>query len=155
MRRCTIKKCKRKHYGKNLCQKHYGALHRSLNKAQYQKYYTSHHEKSTSRFRDAKYRAAKRKLFFTLTLNEYEVLIKLPCYYCSGFFGHVYRGVGLDRINNSIGYELNNVLPCCGTCNVSRGDKFTPDEFKAGIKAIIRRRVRTSLTKYPKKVLIK
>lgn len=43
---------------------------------------------------------------------------------------------GLDRINNSKGYDLDNVIPCCGTCNFMR-HTLSLDEFYKHIKQII------------------
>lgn len=31
--------------------------------------------------------------------------------------------ISLDRIDNLIGYEINNVVPCCRRCNPSKKQK--------------------------------
>jgi hypothetical protein len=41
----------------------------------------------------------------------------------------VQTGVGLDRLDNARGYDADNVVSCCTTCNVVRGNRFTPDEM--------------------------
>lgn len=51
------------------------------------------------------------------------ILLK-PCKYCGG-----YDRIGADRTNNSIGHIKNNIVPCCHSCNVMRGDRFTPEEM--------------------------
>ena len=38
---------------------------------------------------------------------------KKPCYYC----GSEIETVGIDRVDNKIGYEFDNCVPCCGLCN--------------------------------------
>lgn len=38
-------------------------------------------------------------------------------------------GVGLDRINPAHGYTKNNVVPCCGDCNMIRNLRITPYEM--------------------------
>jgi len=38
-------------------------------------------------------------------------------------------GHNFDRKDNSKGYEVNNIIPCCGSCNKTRGDRFTYEEF--------------------------
>lgn len=54
------------------------------------------------------------------------ILSQMNCFYCNSvplnlttepvskqsFFYN-----GLDRINSSIGYYINNILPCCKNCN--------------------------------------
>lgn len=73
---------------------------------------------------------------WTLTKTEYNNLIKNPCTYCTLPIGN--RGYGLDRIDNSKGYEINNVLPCCKDCNVARNDNFSSEEMKLFIGPAIR-----------------
>lgn len=36
-----------------------------------------------------------------------------PCYYC----GELREYNGIDRIDSNIGYEDNNIVPCCEICN--------------------------------------
>ena len=76
----------------------------------------------------------RKGLGFDLTESQYDTLMIQPCYYCNGSLGST--GLGLDRINNSIGYTLTNVLPCCKDCNRTRGDRFSVDETKAMIDFI-------------------
>jgi hypothetical protein len=55
-------------------------------------------------------------------MENYELLINKSCYYCSNKLGtKTIYGAGLDRLNNDLGYELNNVVPCCTFCNYIRG----------------------------------
>jgi len=56
-------------------------------------------------------------------------LIKLPCHYC-GNMEKAKSGSSLDRIDNTKGYLLTNVLPCCTECNRSRMDHYTSEEFR-------------------------
>ena len=72
------------------------------------------------RYSATKRSANSRKIEFLLTLQEYEVLIEgKSCHYCSGKLPET-RG-GLDRMNNSIGYTLDNCVPCCVECNRIKG----------------------------------
>ena len=73
---------------------------------------------------------------WTLTFEQYETIINMPCYYCNSILTG--SGVGLDRIENSKGYELNNVLSCCGECNYTRGNRYTVKETKVMIDALIK-----------------
>lgn len=42
------------------------------------------------------------------------------CWYCGEWD---WRKLGVDRVNNSIGHTVNNVVPCCRNCNDARGSK--------------------------------
>lgn len=89
------------------------------------------------RFSKAKMLARRRGIDFQLTLDEYIYSISFPCYYCNGEFGKVNYGIGLDRVDNSKGYLLNNVLSCCKQCNSLKSDWLTCDEAKVAIDAIL------------------
>lgn len=55
-----------------------------------------------------------------ITEEEWNTLIQEPCHYCG--YKHT-NGIGLDRIDNSIReYTLENVKPCCGSCNLMKGE---------------------------------
>ncbi len=86
---------------------------------------------------DAYLRGAKnRNLSWNLTIDEFRQLISLPCYFCnsSSSMTTISRGDialqhnGVDRLNNSIGYEKSNCVPCCKMCNRAKG-KSTVEEF--------------------------
>jgi hypothetical protein len=81
------------------------------------------------RFFSAKGSAAFRKLPWLLSLAEYESIVSNLCYYCNGELP--WKGSGLDRIDNNplIGYRVDNVVPCCATCNYMRQES-TVQEFK-------------------------
>jgi hypothetical protein len=58
------------------------------------------------------------------------------CYYCyapitwakhnTAKNGH---GYNLDRKDNALGYHLANVVVCCSRCNLSKGNRFSHDEW--------------------------
>lgn len=73
---------------------------------------------------------------WTLTKEEYHELIQRMCEYCQ--FPLNKSGYGLDRLDNTKGYDLNNVVPCCKECNVARNSNFTPDEMKSTVGPAIR-----------------
>ena len=58
------------------------------------------------------YKAKQRNLSFALTLEEFEKIVQAPCVYCGEN-----PGMGIDRKDNRIGYNLRNCVSCCGTCN--------------------------------------
>ena len=53
---------------------------------------------------------------WNISLPDYFELISQRCHYRNHPLG-VSNGVGLDRIDNSKGYVIGNVVPCCGNCN--------------------------------------
>jgi hypothetical protein len=64
---------------------------------------------------------------FEITLEEYTELVSKPCHYCGWPLSP--DGIGLDRLNDQLGYMLGNVVPCCPDCNLSRSNLFTPSEM--------------------------
>lgn len=79
---------------------------------------------------------------FALTLEEYAKIITSPCTYCGKSMSEE-TGVGLDRIDNdSRRYDVTTVLPCCGSCNMTRGDRLTVEEMKVAMDAVLAYRKR-------------
>lgn len=46
--------------------------------------------------------------------------------------------MGLDRLDNSKGYEITNIVSCCTTCNYLRGDLLSPEETIVAVQAILK-----------------
>lgn len=88
------------------------------------------------RFAQARGCARHRGRVWSLTAGEFYALISNPCYYCGDKLNTF--GVGLDRLDNSRGYEPGNVVPCCGDCNHVRSDRFSREEMLL-IGKVIRR----------------
>lgn len=86
-----------------------------------------------SRFGRASRRAETRGKTWELSRETYETLVEQPCDYCGDPTGD---GVGLDRLDNTRGYEPDNVVPCCGDCNMLRGRRLTPEQTRKAIRAI-------------------
>ena len=61
-------------------------------------------------------------------------LMTSPCHYC-GLIDMNIRVNGIDRVNNDIGYENGNVVPCCKLCNYFKKN-YTVDEFLVHAKRI-------------------
>lgn len=121
--------------------KEYGATWRKENQLRIKHknkiYYDKTSTLTNTRFIKLKSTAKKRKLILNITLEQYSLLISIPCIYCSGAFETNSTGVGLDRVDNNRGYEFDNVVSCCGECNRIKGSKLSKEEAKAAIKAII------------------
>jgi len=54
-----------------------------------------------------------RGIDFSITKDEFNDLWNMPCHYC----GDKIETIGIDRIENSIGYVAGNIIPCCKYCN--------------------------------------
>lgn len=71
--------------------------------------------------------------------THYESLVALDCYYCELPLERYLTCGGLDRLDNSRGYEPDNVVTCCKKCNIAKNDFYNPQEFKEYIAPGIRR----------------
>lgn len=101
-----------------------------------------------------RYQAKLRDLEFSLSLEEFEKLVKQPCALCGQEPNQICttnprprqcrrRSIlqqsicytGLDRIDNNIGYRTDNVIPCCRKCNWSKGTGSF-EEFKEWVNKV-------------------
>ena len=104
-----------------------------------------------SMFTAYKESAKTRKIEFNLSGEDFQKLINLNCVYCgqepeerklktydkSGNEKEPYTGKvnGIDRVDNSKGYEINNCVPCCKKCNRMKG-VLSYRDFKQQISKI-------------------
>jgi hypothetical protein len=105
-------------------------------------------QESTKRTHFAEYKrsAARRSYPFELLEDEFRSLIFQNCYYCDSPPSKLrvdrrrpegsYLSNGIDRIDNSIGYKMNNCVPCCFVCNRAK-DTLTIEEFKIWVKRLV------------------
>lgn len=92
--------------------------------------------------------ARKRNVDFSLSKEEFSNLISKNCYYCGSIPASIYKKStgnliynGIDRIDNNLGYSLNNVVTCCVTCNYAK-NKLTQSKFFEMIKNIYERHLK-------------
>lgn len=71
-----------------------------------------------------KQQAKNRKIKFDIDYSYFIKFWQKNCKYC----GSTIDTVGLDRINNNLGYIEGNINSCCWTCNSMKKDKSV-DEF--------------------------
>lgn len=69
---------------------------------------------------------------FELTLEHFEAFWQKPCTYC----GSDIATIGLDRVDSSKGYTLDNIVACCTVCNKLKWDHKT-SAWLAHIRRII------------------
>lgn len=89
--------------------------------------------------------AKSRGLPFDLSNEDFEMIASGDCFYCGnppekrnppkdwqlpGYWS------GLDRIDNSKGYSVDNCVPCCKHCNWAKKD-LTQEEFYLWITRVI------------------
>lgn len=83
----------------------------------------------------------KRGGDFGLDYEEFKAFVSRPCAYCGSLgtpkqkYGHYSISNGIDRIDNSKGYVVGNVAPCCKTCNQFKKG-LTIDEVLAHVRLI-------------------
>jgi len=73
--------------------------------------------------------AKARGYEFNLDYDYFRELISNECHYCSSrpnrkIHAHGEDSIvnGVDRINNDIGYVIDNVVTCCTICNLAKRD---------------------------------
>lgn len=100
-------------------------------------------------------RGAKDRGFsWELTEEQFRNITSSNCYYCNeepskirdSNGGIKYKGIpykynGIDRVDNRLGYTIQNTVPCCWMCNMLKGS-FGKDEFINKLKQIYEFRTR-------------
>lgn len=131
-----------------------GCLKTEQNRAIFRK--EAGHSGLTYLFGHYKRGAKKRRLLFTLSLEQFLVITQQPCTYCGAEPGQVaynHQGTlkdpesirhssyiynGVDRVNNDRGYEPDNVVSCCWACNRAKFDA-SPKQFLAWARRVATR----------------
>ena len=89
--------------------------------------------------------AEKRDIKFDLTIEQFEEITSHNCHYCNAlplkerkgtpFLNGFYKGNGVDRKENYLGYSATNCVPCCETCNFAKRS-MNYNEFKSWISRV-------------------
>ena len=96
--------------------------------------------------------ARQRGIEWNLSEEEFKSLIKENCYYCgeepSRHQSVSYRNDfelvnGIDRIDSSKGYSIDNCVPCCNTCNLMK-NTLPKDVFLNKVSQIYNRCVKNN-----------
>lgn len=90
----------------------------------------------TDRIIKLKYQHYKKSAYdrghtFSISIEYFASFWGKNCYYC----GDKIFGIGIDRFNNSVGYEENNCVPSCVKCNMMK-HKQNGDDFIEQCKKI-------------------
>lgn len=76
--------------------------------------------------------AKARGIEFLLSNDEVSSIVRQPCHYCGIKGGNTkrtkncregFKHSGIDRVDSSKNYTVDNVVPCCGMCN--KGQRAT------------------------------
>jgi len=97
-------KIKEREWSKKYYQKHIY----EIKKRRHEHSYLPH-----SKFLDYKRKSRRKNLMFEFTEEQFMTFWQKPCYYC----GSPIQTIGLDRVDSSKGYMIDNVVPCCMVCN--------------------------------------
>ena len=101
MKKKTPKEISKKYYDNHRFQRiNESILYNKTPKGRYNRYKTA---------------AKKRGLDFKITLDEFISLINESCIYCGSK-----ESIGVDRVDNQIGYLIENCSPCCTMCNMMK-----------------------------------
>lgn len=109
------------------------------------------HAGLTTAYIGYKKNAENRKISFSLNRDQFFDITQKNCFYCgqtptnkSAPYANSYNKSvfskeardhalyvynGIDRLDNGVGYEVNNCVPCCKKCNFAK-NKMTFEEFK-------------------------
>lgn len=69
----------------------------------------------TGYYKDYIIRASKKGLEIRFDFDDFSKLVTSSCYYCN--HKSDLETIGIDRVDNSKGYILENCVPCCWNCN--------------------------------------
>lgn len=105
--------------------------------------------------------ARKRDIAWDIADEHFRVLTKGYCFYCGAPPMQVscrykkdidpelqanvkYRYNGVDRVQNELGYKVDNCVSCCGACNVAKGT-MSQEEFLNWVRCVYVQTIRRSL----------
>ncbi len=74
------------------------------------------------RYSAYKKKAKFKEIGWSLSQDNFYKMWNRPCSYCL----RKIDGIGVDRINSSIGYQPDNITPCCGRCNAGKMNHPSP-----------------------------
>jgi hypothetical protein len=102
--------------------------------------------------------AKRRAISWNLSKEDFFHLISLSCVYCgesnlsfasnpkTSPWQKSFYYTGLDRIDSQLGYEINNVQPCCKWCNMGKSNR-SEKEFLEWIDRIYERKQKNAIQK--------
>jgi hypothetical protein len=114
----------------------YQKIWRTKNIEKHKTYQILYRKSSSGIYVMTKYAAKIRNIKFNLVKEDFSEWYdkqEQKCYYCDrtveefkndkGLNPTAYR-LSIDRKNNNLGYQLDNIVLCCGRCNTIKSDFF-------------------------------
>ena len=101
------------------------------NKEKVQNYLKRYEQTKAALFRTTLSNAKRRGYEFSLSFEDFDAITSRSCFYC----GENEKRIGIDRIDNSIGYTKENSVSCCKICNYMKRT-MTKEDFLNHIKKI-------------------
>lgn len=77
------------------------------------------------RYRSYLSSANQRSISFELSVPEFNAILMHSCVYCG-----TTQKIGVDRIDSSQGYNIENCQPCCTMCNMMKHKHSSEDFIK-------------------------
>jgi len=115
-------------------------------------YYRAYEEKRkhclSTRYHNYVQNSRRTNRTFELTLECFASITSQPCIYCNGYEPEKDH-TGIDRLDNSRGYLLDNIAPACWPCNRLKGCRSLPQFItdvltQAGRYSVIAAHIRES-----------
>jgi predicted RNA-binding Zn-ribbon protein involved in translation (DUF1610 family) len=128
------------------CEHCYNSLNSQNVKMRYQKQYNltgeeyEQEKRIKNKIQSLRKGAEIRKIQFNLSDSEAKNLLLENCYYCNSS-----EFIGIDRIDSSKDYSINNCVPCCKYCNLMKNN-LQYDLFLNQIHKIFNHRISNSTT---------
>ena len=104
------------------------------------------HASAVQLYNAYRYHARCRRKSFSLSMEDFRRLTSSLCAYCGSPPAQVnklskpsngdYVYNGLDRVDNTVGYEKENVVSCCGCCNRAKKNMLEKD-FTAWLDRVV------------------
>jgi hypothetical protein len=103
-------------------------------------------------FRVYQKNAKTKKLIFNLSETLFKKLTQENCFYCGSEPKNVMKNWcdngdyiynGIDRIDNTVGYEESNCVPCCKQCNYAKR-KISQQEFLLWVERVYNHSIKTA-----------
>lgn len=98
--------------------------YRNKNKDSIKEWDKNYYKTPERRFNHHMNSAKQRFIPWDLTMEEFMEHWQKDCYYCADSIQYI----GLDRLDPSKGYEVDNVVSCCKKCNFAK-HLMSHDEF--------------------------
>ena len=89
------------------------------NSEKYREYDRKRNATICRKYQDIKRGAIRRNIPFELTEDFVGTMTDEPCFYCEQQTTDILRN-GIDRLDNTVGYNEDNCVSCCRTCNTMK-----------------------------------